>query len=294
MKVSFVGLGVMGEPMAWNLAQAGFTLTVFNRSPARSEPFRKAGVTVAATARDAVGASDVIVLMLPDEAAIDAVLERDAEGRIGMPLDGRVIALMSTVAPAYSQALGDAVEAAGGSYVEAPVSGSRQPAEAGQLVIMAAARDSDLIGQVEPVFAAVGKATIRCGAPPDAMRMKLANNLLLIAMFEALAEATHFARGIGLDLDQFFSLVLAGPMANDLFRGKVPKLLSGDYAQQAAVKTVAGVIHLICEEARRMNLSTPVAATNEKLFARAVAEGLGEDDVIGIQKLLARSGPAAG
>lgn len=289
MDVCMIGLGVMGEPMAWNLAKAGIALTVHNRSPARCEPFHAAGIAVAGSARDAIARSEAVVLMLPNDREIDRALERGPDGRIGAPVAGKTIVTMCTVAPAYSQALAAAVAAAGGRYVEAPVSGSRKPAEAAQLVIMAAATDPTAIDQVEPIFAALGKVTIRCGEPPGAMRMKLANNLLLIAMFEAVTEATHFARGIGLDLGQFFEIVLAGPMANDLYRGKAPKLLAGDFSQQASVKTVAEVIRLICEEARRAGLSTPVAATNETLFAEAVRAGLGDDDVVGVLKLLDRS-----
>jgi 3-hydroxyisobutyrate dehydrogenase len=131
--VGFVGLGVMGQPMAVNLARAGVDLVVWNRTPARSEPVRAAGARVAATAAEVFARADVVFLMLADGPAIDAVL-----GGVAADLTGRVVVHMGTTSPEYSRGLEARVRARGGSYVEAPVSGSRLPAEAGRLVGMLA------------------------------------------------------------------------------------------------------------------------------------------------------------
>jgi 3-hydroxyisobutyrate dehydrogenase len=288
MDVSVIGVGVMGEPIAKNLLKAGMRVTVSNRSTARCEPLRQAGAAVAPTAREAIVASDVCILMVPSHHEIDEVMGRSSDGRISAPVRGRIIVNMATVSPSYSEALSTEIAAAGGSYVEAPVSGSRKPAETGQLVILAASADETIIDHLGPLFSAVGRMTLRCGKPPNGMRMKLANNLLLIALFEAVTEATHFARGIGLDLEQFMGMVLAGPLANDVVRMKAPKLLAGDFTQQAPIKNVAKDIRLICEEARRAGIWTPVAMTNAELFTRAMESGLAEDDAIGVLKILQR------
>lgn len=284
MNVGVIGLGVMGEPIARNLLNAGFTLTLFNRSRAKAEPFRD-DARIAGSAREVFEHSDAILLVLPGEDEIDAALERSGRS-LAAPVEHRIVVNMATVAPAYSARLRGAVAAAGGGYVEAPVSGSRGPAEAGELIVLAAADPETLVDQVQPLFAAVGKATLRCGIPPDAMRTKLANNLLLIALLEGVTEAVHFARGIGLDLDHFLGLILSGPMSNDLFRSKAHKLRDRNFAQQAPIRHVAKDIRLICEEARLAGIRTPGAVTDAELFARAVDMGLGDDDAVGVVQVL--------
>jgi len=287
MKVSVIGLGVMGEPIARNLLKAGFALTVFNRSRRKCDPFREIAF-VAASAQEAIRASDVTILMVPSDREINEILEITADGQVHAPIAAKIIVNMATVAPEYSEKSAYAIAAAGGRYVEAPVSGSRKPAEMAALVVLAAGDDVD-IDRLQPLFSAISKATVRCGAPPKAMRMKLANNLLLIALMEAFAEAFNFTRSLGLDTEQFLNLVLNGQMANDLFRAKAPKLLAHDFTPQAPLKHVAKDLKLICDEAQRIGINTPVALTNKTLFAQAVEKGWGEDDVMSVIKILERS-----
>lgn len=274
----------MGEPIARNLLQAGFALTVFNRSRHKCQPFAN-HATIASSVPEAIDAGDVIMLMVPSDREINDILAVAANGSIHAAITGKTIVNMGTVAPEYSEKLARAIAAAGGRYVEAPVSGSRKPAEMAALVILAAGDNND-IDRLQPLFAAIGKATVRCGAPPNAMRMKLANNLLLIASMEAFAEAFHFARGLGLNTEQFVNLVLTGQMANDLFRAKAPKLLTRDFMPQAPLKHVAKDIWLICEEAERLGINTPIARTDKSVFVQAVENGLGEDDVMSVIKIL--------
>jgi len=274
----------MGEPIARNLLKAGFALTVFNRSRRKCEPFKE-HAAIAASAQEAISASDVTLLMVPSDREINEILEVAADNQVQAPIADKIIVNMATVAPAYSERLAIAIAAAGGRYVEAPVAGSRKPAEMAALVVLAAGDGAD-IDRLQPLFSAIGKATVRCGAPPKAMRMKLANNLLLIALMEAFAEAFNFTRGLGLDTEQFLNLVLNGQMANDLFRAKAPKLLTCDFTPQAPLKHVAKDIKLICDEAQRIGINTPVALANKTVFAQAVANGLGEDDAMSIIKIL--------
>ena len=133
---------------------------------------------------------------------------------------------------------------------------------------------------------AIGKKTVRCGPVPTAMRMKLANQLLLIACFEAISEATHFAAGIGLDVPLFLEMAQAGPLANDVLRSKVAKLVADDFTQQAPIRHVAKDIGLVCEEAAQRGVWLPIATVNRSLFAEAMAAGLAQDDAIGIIKIL--------
>ncbi len=286
MKIGVIGIGVMGEPMARNLHKAGHSVTVYNRTASRCDGLHALGIVVAETARQAIEASDAIVLMVPSHVEVDEALQRTANGAIAAPVKGKTIVLMSTVAPAYSAALGDNLAAAGARYVEAPVSGSKQPAETGQLVILAAAADPAHIDDVQPLFDAVGKKTVRCGPIPTAMRMKLANQLLLIACFEAITEATHFAAGIVLDVGLFLEMAQAGPLANDVLRMKAPKMLADDFTQQAPIRHVVKDIGLVCDEAAQRGLRVPVAEVNRTLFSEAMQCGQAQDDAVGIVKIL--------
>lgn len=137
MTVGFIGLGVMGQPMALNLARAGTKLVVWNRTPERARPLREAGATVAAGPAEVFAEADTVILMLADDRVIDEVLGRGT-GRFAEMVAGRTVVHMGTTAPAYSAGLAADVRAAGGAYVEAPVSGSRGPAESGDLVVMIA------------------------------------------------------------------------------------------------------------------------------------------------------------
>src|SRR5688500_9002370 len=146
--VGFVGLGVMGQPMAVNLARpAGVDLVVWNRTPARAEPVRAAGARVAASAAEVFDRADVVLMMLAHGGAIDAVLDT-----VAGDLTGRVVVHMGTTSPDYSRGLETRVRARGGSYVEAPVSGSRLPAEAGRLVAMLAG-EPGAVETVRPLLA---------------------------------------------------------------------------------------------------------------------------------------------
>lgn len=137
MAIGFIGLGVMGLPMALNLAHAGTSLLVWNRSPEKYEQLCDAGAQVAISPAQVFEQARIVILMLADEAVMDTVLERGTPN-FAKHVAQRIIVHMGTTSPEYSRSLEADIRAAGGQYVEAPVSGSRKPAEAGQVVIMLA------------------------------------------------------------------------------------------------------------------------------------------------------------
>jgi 3-hydroxyisobutyrate dehydrogenase len=284
MKVGFIGLGVMGQPMAINLARAGWRPLVWNRTPARAVPVVAAGGRQASTAADVFDASEVVFLMLADEAATDAVLGR-GPGGFGVPVTGRTIVHMGTTSPSWSAGLRKDFMRAGGSYVEAPVSGSRRPAETGELVAMLAG-DTDAVDRVKPLVAAMCKEAFDCGAVPQALLMKLAVNLYLITMVAGLAEAAHFVAGNRLDLSRFVAILDAGPMASTVSRGKGGKLLAGDFSVQAACTDVLKNNQLVAAAARRAGLATPLLDVSHALFAETVALGHGGEDMVAVLRAI--------
>jgi 3-hydroxyisobutyrate dehydrogenase len=288
-EIGFIGTGLMGFPMARNLARAGTPLIVWNRSPAKCAPLAQDGASIAEDVDHVFARARTVLLMLADGTSIDTVLDRggpDFDRRVG----GHVIVHMGTTSPGYSRRLGDEIDAAGGSYVEAPVSGSRDPAEKGRLVVMAAGDPRD-IAELRPLLAPVGKELIECGPVPSALTMKLAVNVFLITMVTGLAEATHFAERQGLDLGTFLALVNASPMASEVSRVKAEKLVARDFDAQAAIADVLKNNDLIAAAARATAIETPLLDACHALYRETVALGHGGADMAAVVRALeARSG----
>ena len=284
-RVGFIGLGTMGQPMALNLVRSVPSLVVWNRSPDRSAPLRTAGARVAADVADLFAATDVVLLMLANGEAADAVLLRGTPA-FAARVNGRTIVPMGTVSPEYSRQLGADVRGCGGAYVEAAVSGSRGPAEAGQLVAMIAGEDHDL-EVVSPLMAAMCREVVVCGEVPSAIMMKLSVNVFLIAMVTGLAEAFHFASQHDLDLARFVAVLDAGPMASVVSRGKGAKLLGGDFEVQASISDVLYNSRLIAEQARRSGVASPLLDVCLSLFGETEDLGLGTADMVAVVRAIA-------
>jgi 3-hydroxyisobutyrate dehydrogenase len=278
VRVGFIGLGVMGQPMALNLARAGTPLVVWNRTPARAAPLADAGAVVAGGPAEVFDASDVVLLMLADETAVDDVLGRGTQA-FSARVAGRVTVHMGTTAPGYSRGLAADIEAAGGRYVEAPVSGSRIPAVKGELVGLLA---GDAVDDVRPLLAPMCHQTFVCGPVPNALLMKLAVNLYLITMVTGLAEAAHFAGRQGLDPRLFEAVLAAGPMASSVSRGKAAKLVAGDFDVQASIANVLENNRLVAEAARAAGLASPLLDVCHALYGEASDLGHGPSDMIAV------------
>jgi 3-hydroxyisobutyrate dehydrogenase len=267
----FLGLGVMGRPMALNLVRAGTPLLVWNRSPAALADFPR----VAATPAEVVAKADVIFMMLANGPVIDEVLA-------GLRLDGKIVVHMGTTAPSYSAGLAERVKAAGGRYVEAPVSGSRKPAEAGRLVAMLAGDEADM-AVVRPLLAPMCHETVVCGPVPQGLMMKLTVNVYLIGTVTALAETFHFAGAHGVDPEKLVAVLDAGQMASPISRIKARKLADREFEVQAALGDVLYNNRLITEAA---TVPMPLLETCQALYAEAVALGHGGEDMAAVIKAL--------
>ncbi|MFF7945766.1 NAD(P)-dependent oxidoreductase [Streptomyces griseorubiginosus] len=278
--VGFVGLGVMGQPMALNLARAGTPLVVWNRSPARCAPLRAAGAEVAASAAEVFARAGTVFLMLADESAVDAVLGRGTPD-FPVRVSGRTVVHMGTTSAEYSAGLQDAVRAAGGRYVEAPVSGSRVPAERGELVAMLAG-DGDAVAAVRPLLSPMCREAFDCGPVPDALLTKFSVNLFLITLVTGLTEAFHFAARQGLDPGLLRDVLDAGPMASSVSRMKTPKLLARDFAVQAGAADVLKNNRLIAEAARKTGVASPLLDVCHALFGETVEQGHGDEDMVAV------------
>lgn len=286
MTIGFIGLGIMGQPMALNLARAGTPLVVWNRSAERCAPLADAGATVATEVDGVFAAARVVITMLAHEAAIDGVLDRGGPSFADRVRD-HVIVHMGTTSAEYSRCLGEAIAAAGGQYVEAPVSGSRKPAEEGQLIGMVAG-PPEAAGEVRTLIAPMCRQSIYCGAVPSALTMKLAVNVFLITQVTGLVESFHFAERHGLDLGQFVDVLDAGPMASAVSRMKTAKLLAGDFSAQASITDVLKNNRLIAEAARLAGIASPLLDVCHDLFGETEALGHGGLDMAAVLRAIER------
>jgi 3-hydroxyisobutyrate dehydrogenase len=271
--VGFIGLGLMGSAVASRMLTER-PVMVWNRTSASAAVLAAAGATVASTAADVFEACRIVCVMVTDEGAVDEILA-------GADVADTTLVQMSTVPPSYSEALARRVAAAGGRYVEAPVSGSRVPALNGKLIGMIAGDDAAL-NDVEELLQAVCAAVVRCGQPPRAMQMKLAVNTFLITTVTGLAESFHFAETLGLDIGLLEHVLGVGPMASFVSRAKASALTSGDFSPQAAISDVLKNARLVVESARQHGTAATLMDACTELYAETTARGQGSDDMAAV------------
>lgn len=288
--VGFIGLGIMGVPMATNLVKSGFDVVVWARSAEPVQQLVAVGARAVDGPAEVFAAAETVILMMRDEPAVEAVLARGSAGFAERVTD-RTVVQMGTFTTAFSSALAAEVDAAGGRYVEAPVSGSRGPAEQGTLVAMLAG-DPAAIAHVEPIVVAMCAQSFRCGPVPAALTMKLAVNTFLITMVTGLAETFHFAAGADADLDVLREVLRVGPMSSEVSRGKAQKLTDGDLSAQAAIADVLKNARLAEDAASAAGTAHPLIRASRELYEEAAAAGLGALDMIGVIRALeARAAP---
>ena len=286
MSVGFAGIGIMGAPMAARLLGAGVPLTVWSRRQEACAELVSRGAAHAADPDELFAASDTVILMLRDEAATDAVLGRGTPAFVRR-VAGRRVVVMGTNSPAYSTALDVEVRAAGGRYVEAPVSGSRVPAEQGRLVLMLAGADAADLAETAELLAPLGVAAVPCGEVPGALRTKLAVNHYMMAMVASLAESITTARAAGIDLDAMLRVLEASPMDSEIGRVKGAKLVVGDESPQAAVADVVKNCRLSLDAAHTAGATTPILDLVASLYERTADAGHADADMVAVARLFA-------
>ncbi len=291
-KVGFMGLGIMGRPMAENILHAGWPLCVFNRSRERTSILAALGAQVAASPYELAQDSDIVVCMVTGPEAVYALLTGETGCARGLK-EGTVFVNMSTVSPAYAKEFAAGLLPLGVQYVDAPVSGSQRPAEEGSLVILAGGQ-KELVTDLEPLFLAMGKKVVHCGDVGMGAMAKMSANMLLGGMMGALAETLCFARQGGLTDDTLFDLLAGGPMACDLFAMKEEMLRNGRYPAQFPLRHMAKDLKFVLDTAYATGAHTPTASVMLQLYRSALAQGWGDVDFSAIAKLLAELGGKLG
>jgi 3-hydroxyisobutyrate dehydrogenase len=278
LTVSVLGTGIMGAAMARNLARAGHAVRAWNRTRAKAEPLTADGVTVTDTPADAVRDADVVLTMLYDgPAALEVMREAAPALRVGAAW------VQSTTAGI--EAIGDLAAFARAHdlvFFDAPVLGTRQPAEAGQLTVLAAGPSASRAA-VAPVFDAVGARTVwtgEDGGAGSATRLKLVANSWVIAATAAAGEVLALSQSLDVDPNAFFDLIEGGPLDMGYLRAKAGLVLQNRLSPaQFAVATAAKDARLIVEAGERNGVRLDVAAASAERLERAAAQGHGDEDM---------------
>jgi 3-hydroxyisobutyrate dehydrogenase-like beta-hydroxyacid dehydrogenase len=287
-EAGFVGLGLMGAPMAANLLAAGWAVRAWNRSPAALEAFEALGgsrVTAVAGLRD----QPVIVFMLPDLSDIeDASAGLLASWAQEPPAPGTVIVVMSSVSPALVKEFGERVAGASGGnavVVDAPVSGGTKGALDGTLAIMAGASE-DEFRRLLPLFNAMGGTVRRLGELGAGSLAKACNQLIVGTTTAALAEAAELAERSGLDVPALYE-VLAGGLAGSRVLDIVgPRLAAKDYEPTGPAKFMHKDLTFVLESAAAAAVATPMAAAGVQLYAALLRQGLGDQDLAAVRQTI--------
>ena len=284
-KYGFLGMGIMGSAMAANLVHAGHDVTVWNRTAARCAPLVALGARQADTPREVAATCDVTFAMLSDPAAALAVLE-GADGVLGGIGQGRGYVDFSTVDDATANTIASQIVANGARYLEAPVSGTKKPAEDGTLIILAAG-DRGLYDEVAPALDKLGKKRLFLGEVGQGARMKLVGNRIMGSMLTALSEGLALGLKGGLDGAEILDVLDAGAMACPMFRAKGPMLLSGAYPTSFPLKHMQKDLRLALALSEKLDQNLALTAASNELFKRARIAGNGDKDIGAVFSVIA-------
>jgi 3-hydroxyisobutyrate dehydrogenase len=275
--VALLGTGIMGAGMARNLLRAGLPLRVWNRTRAKIEPLAAEGAVLAESPADAVTGADVIITMVRDGSSVAEVITEAAPGLRA----GQVWAQTTTVGIEAAPALAELAAKYGLTLVDAPVLGTKQPAEQGQLLIFAAgARSAEQT--LRPVFDAVGRKTVWLADDPAdgaASRLKLVANSWVLAVVGGTAETLALAKALGVDPRAFLDSVAGGPLDLPYLRAKAAAILNGDWDPSFTVNNAAKDADLIVAAGTANGARMDVAAAVAARLHRADAQGHGELDM---------------
>jgi 3-hydroxyisobutyrate dehydrogenase len=282
--VAVIGAGIMGSAMARNLAAAGLTTRVWDRAASATGPLADAGVVVAASARDAVQDAGVVITMLPTADAVESVI---FDGQVAEAFaDGCVWAQMGTIGVEATLRIRDrlAAQRPGVMFLDAPVSGSKGPAEQGQLLILASgpAAAADAVG---PVFDVIGRKTVWLGEAGRGSQMKLVVNAYLSILIEGVAETMELADRLGIGHQQLAEVIEGGPLDAPLADAKFHKIDRGDFAAEFPLEWALKDVDLVIDAAGGQAL--PLLAALSGQWHAAVAAGYGRQDISAARLALA-------
>lgn len=283
-----LGTGIMGAPIARNLKAAGFEVRVWNRTEEKAEPLAGDGITVADSPSAAVDGADFAITMLADAGVVEGTVGTDGGVFSGLS-EGGVWVQMSTVGADGHERLAEVARNGNITYVDAPVLGTREPAEQGQLVVLASGPEG-VQERCESVFGSIGSKTVWLGRAGAGSRMKVVVNNWLTGLLGVLAETISLAEGIGSDPEKLLEIIEGGPLGLPYARLKGNMMLKEEFPTSFSAKLARKDTGLVLEAARQNGISAEMAEAVAAYFDRAIGAGYGEQDMAAILEGLKRSG----
>jgi len=286
-KVGFAGLGLMGSRMARNFLDKGFPLAVWNRSPERCEPLRARGARVAASPGELAEISDVVVACVADPPAVERVVFAE-DGVLSAARPGFRYLETSTISPALSRKVAEAMRARGADALEAPVTGSKSGADKGTLLLMAGGR-RPVFDELMPIMMAMGTKAIYCGEIGQASTMKLIGNTIISFMLEGLCEGLVVGRKSGLTIENIIEVIMASGFASPYFAFKGDAVSKRDFDTHFSLDLLVKDQTLMLAEAGDRKAPMPGLAAIREVCQAGRAQGLGGEDIVAVVKVLERA-----
>ena len=274
--IGFIGLGIMGKPMAHNLLKAGFAVVVHNRHQEVSDELVAAGASAGVRPREIAASSDVLITMLPDAPQVEDVL-LGTDGVVEGAHEGLIVIDMSTISPIVTQMLATRLAERGIAMLDAPVSGGDKGAIAGTLSIMVGGEE-DTFKHCMPIFQALGKTIVHVGKSGAGQVVKACNQIVVALVIEAVSEALVLGSKAGVDPAKILQVLNGGLAANRVIEQRGARMLAHDFAPGGRIKTHHKDMSIILELGRMYGVSLPVSAQVDQMFASLVTRGRGELD----------------
>jgi 3-hydroxyisobutyrate dehydrogenase-like beta-hydroxyacid dehydrogenase len=283
-KVGFIGLGIMGQPMAMNLVKAGFEVSVFNRTREKSAALEKAGARVAATPADASRDADFVVSIVSDSAASEEVM-LGKDGVLQAVKPGAIVIDSATISPVVSRKLACHFAGKQAGFLDAPVTGSKHGAEKGELTIMVGG-ERETLERAMPVLKVLGKKHIHCGANGAGLSAKLAQNVIQSTIVEIFCEGFVLAAKSGVKPETMMEIVQSSMARTTLTDFKAPFIFKGDFTPYFPLKWMHKDVTLAMEAAFAQGVPMPAAAAVKEVYGAARAQGKGDLDYAAVVTFL--------
>jgi len=284
--VAILGLGTMGAGMAKNLLTAGFAVTVYNRTQSKAEALAASGARIAHSPAEAAHDADVIITMLSDENACRAMWTGQ-EGALAQAGPGAILIESSTVTPGWIAELAALATARGLRLLDAPVTGSRLQAEAGELTFLVGG-DAPTLELVRPVLAVMSKQIVRLGPIGSGARMKLINNFLCGVQVASLAEGMAWIERSGLDRDQALQVLKAGAPGSPLLGAISARMVEAKYDVNFLLSLMDKDLRYASADAASLGIDLETAKIAERRFREAMDAGYGEKDMSAVAEVVRR------
>jgi 3-hydroxyisobutyrate dehydrogenase-like beta-hydroxyacid dehydrogenase len=282
--VGFIGLGIMGEPMAMNLVKAGYQVSVFNRTHDKARALERAGARVASSPADAARGADYVMTIVSDSAASEEVI-MGKDGVLQTVRPGAIVIDSATISPVVSRRLACATAGKKASFLDAPVTGSKHGAEKGELTFMIGG-DRETFERALPLLKVLGKKHIYCGAHGAGLSAKLAQNAIQSTMVEIFCEGFVLAAKSGVKPEVMFEIVQNSLARAALTDFKAPFIFKGDFTPYFPLKWMHKDVTLAMEAAYSQGVPMPVTAAVKEVYASARAQGKGDLDYAAVVTFL--------